>query len=76
MAKEKLDNVVENPIFIKLIITSDKTRVYEYDGETVQRSSESGLKNKPKPEKPKNLLKALKAIPTDAYNKCMENAID
>ena len=43
--KVLLDNVAEDPTFIKRIITGDKTWIYEYDVEL--RS-----KNDPKPKKP------------------------
>lgn len=35
-----LDNVTEDPIFIKRIITDDEQWVYEYEMETVQQYSE------------------------------------
>ena len=49
VAKEGLDNIAEDPTFIKRIITGDETWVYEYDVETVQQSSEWRPKNEPKP---------------------------
>lgn len=55
ISKEKLDNVAENPAFIKHIITGDETWVYQCDVEivTVQQSREWRPKNKIKPNKPK-----------------------
>ena len=38
--KEMLNNVAEDTTFIKLIITSDETWVYEYNAENVQQSSD------------------------------------
>ena len=36
VAKDMLENVAEDPTFIKRIITGDETWVYEYNVETVQ----------------------------------------
>lgn len=54
-----LNNVVEDPTFIKCIITGDETQIYELDVETKKHNS----------------LNALNAIPAESYNKCMENWI-
>lgn len=40
VTKEMLNSVAEGSIFIKPIITADETWVYEYNGETVQKSSD------------------------------------
>ena len=40
-----LDNIADEPTFIKRIITGDETWVYEYDIETAQQSSKWRTKN-------------------------------
>ena len=51
VAKEMLANVADDPTFIKHIIAGDEMRVYEYDVETAQQSSEWRAKNEPIPKK-------------------------
>ena len=53
VAKEMLANVIDDPAFIKRIITGDETWVYEYDVETAQQYSAWRAKNESKPEKPR-----------------------
>ena len=55
-------NVADDPKFIKCIITSDETWVYEYDVETAQQSSEWRTKNEPKPKKPRQSRSKIKVM--------------
>lgn len=64
---EIINNVTNDPTFIKRIITFDEMWLYDYEVATVQLSSEWPPKNVPKLKKPKS----LKAIPAEAYNTCM-----
>ncbi|XP_037946086.1 uncharacterized protein LOC119678365 [Teleopsis dalmanni] len=53
-----------NSTFMKRIITGDKTRVYEYDVETSQQSSEWCFENELKPKKPRKSRSKIKVMLT------------
>ena len=73
-----LNNVAEDPTFIKSIITGDETLVYDYGVETVQQSTESRskiIKKISRNRQNQNTMKPLKDIPVEDYNKCTEKWI-
>ncbi|KAJ8932835.1 hypothetical protein NQ318_009864 [Aromia moschata] len=57
-----LANVADDPTFIKLIITGDKTWVYEFEVETAQQSSEWRAKNVSKPKKTRQSRSKIKVM--------------
>ena len=52
VAKDMLSKVDSDPSFIKRIITSDETWIYEYDTYSRHQASEWRSPNEPKPKKP------------------------
>ena len=52
-ASTSVENLAEDLIFMKRIITSDETWDYEYDVETILQSKECHFENKSRPKKTK-----------------------
>ena len=74
-AKEMLANIADDPTSIKRIITGDEMWVYDY---ALRARFGRAPGNVPWADwgHKKNSLKELKAIPAEAYKKCMENCIN
>ena len=64
VAEDMLERVNSDPIFIKRIITSDETWVYEFDMQTNQQASKWRLPTEPKPKKPRQSRSKIKVMLT------------
>uniref|UniRef100_A0A0K8WBT5 Mos1 transposase HTH domain-containing protein n=1 Tax=Bactrocera latifrons TaxID=174628 RepID=A0A0K8WBT5_BACLA len=62
IAKEMLDNLAEDPKFIKRIITGDAAWVCEYDVDAAEKSCEKSINNEPKPKKPRKSRSKIKVM--------------